>query len=68
MDRILNQGLDEDRQVDREDISMLLLSGLEQTRLYASLSERTGEYFAPEDVLTEFKKYLYGKYLYRKTG
>ena len=68
LDRILNLGLDQARQVDRDDISMLLLSGLEKTRLYARLSERTGEYIEPDAVLAEFKKYLYSKYLYRRSA
>jgi len=68
-DQILNHGKPESgRQVDREDISLLLLSGLEKTRFYARLSEMTGEYIEPEAVFVEFKKYLYEKYLYRRTA
>ena len=69
LDQILNHGKPESgRQVDREDISLLLLSGLEKTRFYARLSEMTGEYIEPEAVFVEFKKYLYEKYLYRRTA
>jgi hypothetical protein len=67
LDMILNQGLESDRQVEREDISLLLLSGLEKTRLYARLSELTDKYIEPESVVAEFKKYLYEKYLYHRT-
>jgi hypothetical protein len=68
LDAILNQGIEGDRQVDREDISLLLLSGLEKTRLYARLSELTNEYIDPEAVVCEFKNYLYKKYLYGRTA
>lgn len=68
LDQILNQGPEPERHVDREDISLLLLSGLEKTRLYARLSEVTSDYIEPEAVLAEFKKYLYAKYLYRRTA
>ena len=68
LDEILNRGPESGRHVDREDISLLLLSGLEKTRFYARLSEMTGEYIEPEAVFVEFKKYLYEKYLYRRTA
>ena len=68
LDRIFNEDLTNGRRVDREDISLLLMSGLEKTRLYARLSELTSERIEPEDVLVEFKKYLYEKYLYRRTA
>ena len=68
LDQILNEGHENGRHVDREDISLLLLSGLEKTRFYARLSEMTGEYIEPESVFAEFKKYLYEKYLYRRTA
>ncbi len=68
LDLILNQGREKDRLVEREDISLLLLSGLEKTRLYARLSELTNDYIEPEAVVAAFKKYLYAKYLYRRTA
>jgi hypothetical protein len=68
LDRIFNHGLEQARQVEREDITMLLLSGVEKTRLYARLSELTSEYIEPESVFAEFKKYLYAKYLYKRTA
>ena len=68
LDQILNDGNDSDRHVEREDIGLLLLSGLENTRLYARLSELTSEYIEPDAVVDGFKKYLYEKYLYRRTN
>ena len=68
LDQILNEGKESARHVDREDIGLLLLSGLERTRFYARLSELTGEYIEPEAVFVEFKKYLYEKYLFRRTA
>ena len=56
------------RRVDREDIGLLLLSGLESTRLYARLRELTDRTPELVDVEIEFKNYLYEKYLYTKTA
>ncbi len=68
LETILNAGTDDDRQVDREDIGLLLIAGLEQTRLYARLRELTDRYVEPETVREEFRNYLYEKYLYRDTA
>jgi hypothetical protein len=68
LDRILNDDLTNGRRVDREDIGLLLMSGLEKTRLYARLSELTDEHIEPDEVFAEFKKYLYEKYLFRRSA
>jgi len=54
------------RQVDREDIGLLLMSGFEDTRLYARLRELTDRTLEPDEVEAEFKNYLYEKYLFTR--
>lgn len=66
LDGILNDGILADRRVDREDVALLLMAGLEKTRLFARLSEITGLSIDPDSVMEEFRNYLYAKYLYRK--
>ena len=53
------------RSVDREDIGLLLLAGMEDdSRLYARLRELTDRYIEPNVVSQEVKNYLYDKYLF----
>ena len=66
LEGILNDGIEGDRRVDREDVGLLLMAGLEETRLYARLSEITELQSDPDTVMEDFRKYLYAKYLYRK--
>ncbi len=66
LEGILNDGIESDRRVDREDVGLLLMAGLEVTRLYARLSEVTDLHNDPETVMEDFRKYLYSKYLFRK--
>lgn len=56
------------KRVDREDIGLLLMSGLEDTRLYARLRELTDRNVEPNAVSEEFRNYLYEKYLYCDTA
>jgi hypothetical protein len=66
LESILNDGTGDDRRVDREDVGLLLMAGLEKTRLYARLSEITGLSIDPDSVREDFRNYLYAKYLFRK--
>src|SRR5262249_61982697 len=66
LEGILNDGIKDDRRVDREDVGLLLMAGLEETRLYAKLSEVTDLQSDPETVMEDFRRYLYAKYLYRR--
>ena len=52
--------------VDREDIGLLLMAGLDETRFYARLRELTGRPIEPRvgHEMEELRDYLYGKYLY----
>jgi len=68
LDRIINEDLDKDRRVDREDIGLLAMSGLGKTRLSARLAELATGPIEPDDVFDELRKYLYGKYLYRRSA
>jgi len=52
------------RPVDREDIGLLVMAGLEDTRLYARLRELTDRNVDIRALPDEFRNYLYEKYLY----
>jgi hypothetical protein len=64
LDRILNGKSENGRRVDREDISLLLMAGLESTRLNARLAELNGKPMEHDSTGVELKDYLYGKYLF----
>lgn len=66
LEYILNTGAEEGMQVEIEDIGLLLMAGLEQTRLYARLAQLTSEHIDRDLVLEEFKRYMYDKYLYKQ--
>jgi len=68
LDRIINEDLGADRRVDRDDISLLAMSGLGKTRLSARLAELATGPIEPDDVTGELRNYLYGKYLYKRSG
>jgi len=67
LDEIFNAS-EREPTIDREDIALLLLLGLEPTRLYARLREVTDRYVEPDTVMDEFRNYLYEKYLYRTSA
>jgi hypothetical protein len=63
LDVILNGGSANGRRVDREDIGLLLMAGLDGNRLYARLSELNERRIDPAATNAELKRYLYEKYL-----
>ena len=52
--------------VDREDIGLLLLAGLDETRFYVRLRELSNRRIDPKlgDGMQALREYLYEKYLY----
>lgn len=54
------------KSVDREDIGLLLLAGLDETRFYVRLRELSNKRIDPKlgDGKKALRKYLYDKYLY----
>jgi hypothetical protein len=64
LEAIINDQVDEGRQVDRDDIALLAMSGLREEYLVMRLKD--GE--TPEsetDKARSLRGYLYGKYVYR---
>jgi hypothetical protein len=68
LDSIINEDVDEGRQVERDDIALLAMSGLREEYLVMRLKDGTG---APLDAASEgrsLRRYLYDKYVYRNAG
>ena len=64
LESILNDGLEDARRVDREDIGLLLTAGMENTRLFARLADLVDGRIDPTTVQEDFRRYIYEKYLY----
>jgi hypothetical protein len=65
LDSIINENVDEGRQVERDDIALLAMSGLREEYLVMRLTDGSG---APVDAAAEgrsLRRYLYDKYVYR---
>jgi hypothetical protein len=68
LDRLLNDGTTNGRRIDREDIGLLLIHGLEEPCVHAHLTELTDVPIKPGSATVELKNYLYDKYLYRRSA
>src|SRR5262249_31911060 len=68
LDRILNDDALNGRRIDREDIALLLMYGVEEACVHARLSELVDAPIEPGSASVELKKYLYEKYLYRRSA
>lgn len=53
-----------ERTVDQEDIALLAMTGLDETRVHAKLRELQPEGPNAEDVRSALRSYLYNKYIY----
>jgi hypothetical protein len=65
LESIINDNVDGSRQVERDDVALLAMSGLREEYLVMRLKEGVG---APVDSLPEhrsLRRYLYDKYVYR---
>jgi hypothetical protein len=65
LESIINAQVDEGRQVDRDDIALLAMSGLRDEYLVMRLKDASG---APVDAASQgrsLRRYLYDKYVYR---
>ncbi len=68
LESIINAHVEEGRQVDRDDIALLAMSGLREEYLVMRLKDATG---APVDEASQgqsLRRYLYDKYVYRNNG
>jgi len=68
LEAIINNGVEAERRVDRDDIALLALSGTQEAYVALKLSEldhtdRKGE--PPVKLSESLRQYLYAKYLYR---
>jgi len=71
LEAIINQGVDADRRVDRDDIALLALTGTQEPYAALKLSEldRTERRRQTAAELSEsLRQYLYAKYVYRALG
>ena len=71
LEAIINQGVDVERRVDRDDIALLALTGSQEPYAALKLSEldRTERRRQTTAELSEsLRQYLYAKYVYRPLG
>jgi hypothetical protein len=71
LETIINQGVDAERRVDRDDIALLALTGTQEPYAALKLSEldRTERRRQTAAELSEsLRQYLYAKYVYRPLG
>lgn len=65
LENVINEGVEEGRQVDRDDVALLAMSGLREEYLVMRLKDGNG---APADTASSgrsLRRYLYDKYVYR---
>jgi hypothetical protein len=65
LESIINENVDAGRQVERDDIALLAMSGLRDEYLVMRLKEGTGAPFDPAPRDRSLRGYLYDKYVYR---
>jgi hypothetical protein len=70
LDAIINQGVEQERRVDRDDIALMAMSSSQEPYAAIKLSElddraRGGE---PAELSQSLRQYLYGKYVYRSSA
>ena len=70
LEAIINDGVDQERRVDRDDIALLALTSTQEPYAALKLSEldrreRRGR--APAELSESLRQYLYAKYVYRPT-
>ncbi len=65
LESIVNEGADEERQVEHEDIQMLAMSVTQQPYLKLRLGGANGADGASERTAESLRQYLYRKYVYR---
>jgi hypothetical protein len=64
LESIINENVDSDRQVERDDIALLAMSGLREEYLVMRMTDSNG---TPADLGSQgrLRRYLYNKYVYR---
>ncbi len=65
LESIINEGVDEGRQVERDDIALLAMSGLREEYLVMRLKDGNGSSSDAANPARSLRGYLYDKYVYR---
>jgi hypothetical protein len=65
LESIINEGVDEGRQVERDDIALLAMSGLREEYLVMRLKDGNGASSDAASPARSLRGYLYDKYVYR---
>jgi hypothetical protein len=65
LESIINEHVDESRQVDRDDIALLAMSGLRDEYLVMRLKDGEGGTNGSSAQTHSLRRYLYDKYVYR---
>jgi hypothetical protein len=64
LESIINEAVDESRQVDKDDIALLAMSGLREEYLLMRMDSKNGGAESAESARS-LRRYLYDKYVYR---
>jgi hypothetical protein len=65
LESIINENVEEGRQVDRDDIALLAMSGLREEYLVMRLKDGSGTPLDAAPPHRSLRRYLYDKYVYR---
>jgi hypothetical protein len=65
LERIINEQVEEGRQVERDDIALLAMSGLREEYLVMRIKDGIGVSDDPASPARSLRGYLYDKYVYR---
>jgi hypothetical protein len=65
LESIINEKVEESRQVDRDDIALLAMSGLREEYLVMRLKDGNGDSADATAPVRSLRGYLYDKYVYR---
>lgn len=65
LEKIINEGVEEGRQVERDDIALLAMSGLREDYLVLRIKEGNGGAADSAAPARSLRGYLYDKYVYR---
>lgn len=64
LDGIINEGVDPQRQVERDDIALLAMNGLREQYLVMRMKEDSSSYSDSASQDHSLRRYLYDKYVY----
>jgi hypothetical protein len=65
LDSIINENVEEGRQVERDDVALLAMSGLREEYLVMRLKDGNGAPVGATSQGRSLRRYLYDKYVYR---